>query len=124
VPIVTLATPGIGRELVTALERSITTRAGDPRPVPPSSVWSIEPIAAMSPRDAFFAPRERVSAGRAVGRIAAETAAPYPPGIPTLAPGELVTSEILTALREEAAAGTRVAYCSDPTLETLLVVAR
>jgi hypothetical protein len=27
------------------------------------------------------------------------------------------------ALQREAAAGTRVAYCSDPTLETLLVVA-
>ena len=64
-----------------------------------------------------------IPAGRAVGRIAAETAAPYPPGIPALAPGEVVTAEILTALRREAAAGSRVAYCSDPTLETLLVVA-
>jgi lysine decarboxylase len=64
-----------------------------------------------------------VPAERAVGRIAAETAAPYPPGIPALAPGELITEEILAALRREAAAGTRVAYCSDPTLDTLLVVA-
>ena len=77
----------------------------------------------MSPRDAFFAPRERVPAGRAVGRIAAETAAPYPPGIPALAPGEVITEEILEALRGEARAGTRVAYCADPTLESLLVVA-
>jgi arginine decarboxylase len=125
VPIVTLAdTPATVERLVIALERSISARAGRPRPVVPSTVWSLEPIAAMSPRDAFFAARERVPASRAAGRIAAETAAPYPPGIPALAPGELVTAEILSALREEAAAGTRVAYCSDPTLETLLVVAR
>ncbi len=125
VPIVTLAdTPASVGKLVSSLERSILARSGDPRPVVASSVWSLEPIVAMSPRDAFFAARERVPAEGAVGRIAAETAAPYPPGIPALAPGELVTAEILSALRDEAAAGTRVAYCSDPTLETLLVVAR
>jgi lysine decarboxylase len=125
VPIVTLAdTPISVGKLVSALERSIASRSGAPRTVVPSSVWSIEPIAAMSPRHAFFAPRERVSADRAIGRIAAETAAPYPPGIPALAPGELVTAEILTALRDEVTAGTRVAYCSDPSLETLLVIAR
>ena len=76
----------------------------------------------MSPRDAYFAPRRRLAWRDAVGRIAAETAAPYPPGIPALAPGELISSEILAALRAEAAAGSRMAYCSDPTLETLLVV--
>ena len=123
VPIVTVAdsADSVGK-LVAALERSLNTRRGTPRNVAASSVWSLEPTVAISPREAFFAARERVPARRAVGRIAAETAAPYPPGIPALAPGELVTAEILSALRSEAAAGTRVAYCSDPTLETLLVV--
>ena len=60
---------------------------------------------------------------QAIGRVAAETAAPYPPGIPALAPGELVTAEVVAALRAEAAAGSRIAYCADPSLETLLVVA-
>jgi lysine decarboxylase len=77
----------------------------------------------MDPRDAFFAPRERVSADRAVGRICAETAAPYPPGIPALAPGEVISAELLEGLRAEAAAGSRIAYCSDPSLQTVLVVA-
>ena len=63
-------------------------------------------------------------AAQAVGRIAAETAAPYPPGIPALAPGEVVTQEVLDALRAEAARGSRVAYCGDPTLATVAVVAR
>jgi lysine decarboxylase len=124
VPIVTLAdTPATVARLVEALERSIALRRGAPRPLAASSVWSLQPVAAISPREAFFAPRERVPTARAVGRVAAETAAPYPPGIPALAPGELITEEILVALQREAAAGTRVAYCSDPTLETLLVVA-
>ncbi|MEZ5503766.1 MAG: hypothetical protein R3E50_14310 [Halioglobus sp.] len=37
--------------------------------------------------EAFFADHERVPASQAIGRIAAETAVPYPPGIPALAPG-------------------------------------
>jgi hypothetical protein len=39
-----------------------------------------------------------------------------------LAPGEIITAGLLKQLRSEAAAGSRVAYCSDPTLSTLLVV--
>jgi lysine decarboxylase len=77
----------------------------------------------MTPREAFLAPRERVSAARAVGRIAAEIAAPYPPGIPALAPGERISSELLDELRAEVAGGARIVGASDPTLETLIVVA-
>jgi hypothetical protein len=39
-----------------------------------------------------------------------------------LAPGEIITAEMLEQLQSEAAADGRVAYCSDPTLSTLLVV--
>src|SRR5579875_1471646 len=110
--------------LIAALRRSLQARGREPRPIAPASAWSVRAQAAMTPREAFFAPSERVSAERAAGRVCAETAAPYPPGIPALAPGEVVTAELLSQLRSEAAAGTRVAYCSDPTLSTLLVVAR
>ena len=78
----------------------------------------------LSPREAFFAPRETVAASAAVGRIAAETIAPYPPGIPAIAPGEVIRAPLLEALRAAAAAGTRIAYCADPTLSTVQVVAR
>ena len=108
--------------LIAALRRSLECRRSAARPVSPSSVWSVRPVARMTPRDAFFAPRERVTGMHAVGRLSAETAAPYPPGIPALAPGELITEQTLDQLRSEVAAGSRVAYCSDPTLETLLVV--
>jgi len=47
---------------------------------------------------------------------------PYPPGIPALAPGELIQAEVLRALQAEVASGTRVAYCGDPSLATVLVV--
>jgi arginine decarboxylase len=123
VPLLTIGDDeqGVGR-LSAALAASVAARRGPPRPIASSTVWRLRPEPAMTPRDAFFAPRERVSAERAAGRISAETAAPYPPGIPALAPGELIGAELLDGLRAEAAAGSRIAYCSDPTLATLLVV--
>jgi lysine decarboxylase len=123
VPIVTLADTEetVGR-LADAVTDSVAGRRGPPRPAAASTVWSMVAEVVMSPRDAYFAPRRRVPWTEAVGRIAAETAAPYPPGIPALAPGERISPEILGALRDEAAAGSRMAYCSDPSLETLLVV--
>ncbi|MHB1567645.1 MAG: aminotransferase class I/II-fold pyridoxal phosphate-dependent enzyme [Solirubrobacteraceae bacterium] len=108
--------------LIAALRRSLDRRRAAPRRSAPASAWRVRPRAAMTPRQAFFAACERVDADRAIGRISAETAAPYPPGIPVLAPGEIVTADVLSQLRTEASAGTRVAYCSDPTLQTLLVV--
>ena len=78
---------------------------------------------AISPRDAFFAPHETVEADAAIGRVCAELIAPYPPGVPVLAPGEIVTTEALTALRAARSDGGRIAYAADPTLATLQVVA-
>jgi arginine decarboxylase len=111
--------------LADALVRSLERRRGKPRPPGgASAVWSVASEAALTPRDAFFAPREAVPAERAGGRVAAETVAPYPPGIPAIAPGEVVSASLVAALREAAAVGTRLAYCADPTLATLQVVAR
>jgi lysine decarboxylase len=65
-----------------------------------------------------------VTIADAIGRVCAETVTPYPPGIPALAPGELVTAHVIEALRDERAAGSRISYCSDPALDTLVVVRR
>jgi arginine decarboxylase len=124
IPLISIGdTDATVEHLVSSLLRSLQRRRGRPREVAASTAWSIEPQVAMTPRDAFFAPRERVSAERAVGRVAAEMAAPYPPGIPVIAPGEVIDAELLAAVRAEARAGSRIAYVSDHTLDTLLVVA-
>src|SRR5205807_94218 len=64
--------------------------------VPPSQALELDTV--MRPRDAFFGPAEQVPAAQAVGRIAAEMASPYPPGVPVLAPGELITAEVVDYL--------------------------
>jgi lysine decarboxylase len=55
--------------------------------------------AAMSLRDAYFADAEIVPVERAVGRVAADALAAYPPGIPNILPGEVITAEVLEFLR-------------------------
>ena len=57
----------------------------------------------MSPREAFFAATELVSAADAVGRISADTLAAYPPGIPNLIPGEEITAQTVAFLHAVAA---------------------
>ncbi|MCC9182774.1 hypothetical protein LOC73_19070 [Mycolicibacterium mageritense] len=76
----------------------------------------------MPPRAAFFAPTETVGLDESVGRVSVELVAPYPPGIPVLAPGEEITESVLAALGKARADGIRIAYAADPTLRTLRVV--
>lgn len=81
------------------------------------------PVAALTPREAFFARDEVVPRDRVVGRVSAETIAPYPPGVPVLVPGEVVEEAQLAALDDAAGRGTRIAYAADPSLATFRVVA-
>jgi arginine/lysine/ornithine decarboxylase len=60
----------------------------------------------MLVRDAYFAPSEFVSRDLAVGRIAADSMAAYPPGIPNVVPGEVLTGEIVEFLARTAASPT------------------
>ncbi len=109
--------------LIDTLPAAVAAASG-PRRVPTvSAAFGLTPEVAVDPRAAFSSPRERVPAARADGRVCAETITPYPPGIPAIAPGEVIHRVVLDALRAERAAGSRIAYCTDPTLDTLLVLA-
>ncbi|MEV0981660.1 ornithine decarboxylase [Streptomyces sp. NPDC049915] len=79
---------------------------------------------AMLPREAFFAPVEHVPAERAAGRISAEMISPYPPGVPVIAPGEVITDEVLDYLRSGVEHGMLIPDAADSTVQTLRVVAR
>jgi arginine decarboxylase len=90
-----------------------------PTPPLPLSPFPTPPI---SPREAFFSPAETVAIDRAVDRLSAELICPYPPGIPVLMPGEIITSKALEYLQQILAAGGKITGCSDPSLQTLKVV--
>lgn len=71
-------------------------RMGDCPPLPPPPL----PEMALTPRQALFAPRETVELERSAGRIAAGQVAPYPPGVPVIAPGERIEKKHLAYLNE------------------------
>jgi lysine decarboxylase len=93
-----------------------------PRQSATSLSWSIVPQRGISMREAYFAKTEMVSAVDAVGRISADLIAPYPPGVAVVAPGEILTQEIVEGLTSTKAAGVRIAYATDSTLATYRVV--
>jgi lysine decarboxylase len=124
VPIVSINDDlGTVDRLVDALVASIERHRGAPRKVLPSISWTVEPQTVLTPRDAYFAPHATVRAEEAIGRVSAELVAPYPPGIPVLAPGERITRDAIEGLQQALADGTQVRYAADLTLRTFQVVA-
>jgi len=109
-------------ELAKVLIPILKHLVGPARATTTSLSWSIVPTVAISMRDAYFAETELVPADKATGRIAADLIAPYPPGVAVVAPGEVLTQEILEGLAMTKAAGVRIAYATDSTLMKYRVV--
>ena len=57
------------------------------------------PQVGLSPREAYFCEKELVPLEEAVGRLSGESILAYPPGIPIVAPGERITSEVIISLK-------------------------
>jgi lysine decarboxylase len=75
----------------------------------------------MTPREAFLGPQEVVATAASVGRVAAESLAAYPPGIPNVLPGERLTAETLEYIEQTLAHGGSLRGASDRELRTLRV---
>ncbi len=56
-------------------------------------------------RDAFYRPYEAVSLAQAGGRVSAAFVTPYPPGIPIVCPGEILSERELSMIREAVGRG-------------------
>ena len=77
-----------------ALEKLDLQRDTDTYPVPP------QPEIVLRPRQALFAPTKTVSLEESEGCISACQIAPYPPGVPVVAPGEVISKKHLAYLQE------------------------
>ena len=71
--------------------------------IPQERLFSVMPDILITPRKAYFSGKEKISLDDAIGRISAQSIAPYPPGIPVVNPGELISERIYEILR----------YCRD-----------
>jgi lysine decarboxylase len=109
--------------LVTALRTAVARVGADPRG--DSASFAAPPPwgeLAMTPREAYLGAQEVVPAAQAAGRIAAESLATYPPGIPNVLPGERLTAQTLAYVRQTLELGGSVRGASDRLLRTVRVV--
>ena len=113
-----------GARLVEALEHACARLGEDEEePLPPFAEPPPWGPTELSPREAFLAGQEVVGFGDAEGRVAAESLAAYPPGVPNVLPGERLTGPTLEYIADSVAHGGLVRGASDRTLKTIRVVA-
>ena len=82
----------------------------------------IEPIVVASPQEAFYAPKKSLPIMETEGFICSEFVMCYPPGIPILAPGEKITSDILKYISYAHEKGCQMTGPQDAKIENLNVL--
>ena len=74
-------------------------------------------------REVFYRAKKAVPLAQAAGKICGEQVSFYPPGIPVLLPGELVTEEIIAYCRAQKELGLPVSGPAARSLQTIRVIA-
>ncbi|NLZ48467.1 MAG: aminotransferase class I/II-fold pyridoxal phosphate-dependent enzyme [Clostridiales bacterium] len=80
------------------------------------------PKAYLTPRQAFISKKTSISLKQSAGRISGEFLMVYPPGIPILCPGEVITKDIIEYTEELKAAGLYVQGTEDTSIENIKVI--
>lgn len=107
------------------LVQAFTTLATDykqDRQIVASRTYNNIASLAITPRQAFSAPTETLPIEQTCDRICGELVCPYPPGIPILMPGEIVTQDALAYLQQIQHLGGFISGCTDSSLKTLQVI--
>lgn len=94
--------------------------ARDPEQMPNTEY--INPTVMVSPQTAFYAEKKAVPIRETEGMICGEFAMCYPPGIPILAPGEMITKEIIDYIIYAKEKGCSMQGTQDPAVEYLYVM--
>lgn len=82
----------------------------------------IEPKVIHGSQEAFYAEKESLPLAETVGRVCSEFVMCYPPGIPILAPGELITDDILAYIKYAKKKGCQMTGTEDMELKRLNVM--
>ena len=80
------------------------------------------PKQVLKPRDAFNGQKVSVPLANSVGEVSGEFLMAYPPGIPVLCPGEVITQEIIQYVEDLKKTGLYVQGTEDPRVEYIKVV--
>lgn len=82
----------------------------------------IPPKVVATPQEAFYADKEMLPLDETNGRICSEFVMCYPPGIPILAPGEIITEDIINYIKYAKEKGCSMQGTEDPAIEHLNVL--
>ena len=82
----------------------------------------IAPKVIRSPQEAFYAEKKSLQIRETSGCISGEFVMCYPPGIPILAPGEMITDEIIEYIIYAKEKGCSMQGTEDPAVEHLMVL--
>lgn len=82
----------------------------------------INPVVAETPRRAFYADKLSLPLDEAAGHVCSEFVMCYPPGIPILAPGELITPQIIEYIKYAKEKGCQMTGTEDINIERLNVL--
>ncbi|XP_049381130.1 uncharacterized protein LOC125845620 [Solanum stenotomum] len=74
-----------------------------------------------TPREAFFAKKKKVNFEKSIGEVCGEFICPFPPGIPVLIPGEIITKRAMDYLIQVKDQGAFLKGAVDPLLSTVVV---
>ncbi|TMW96873.1 hypothetical protein EJD97_006633 [Solanum chilense] len=74
-----------------------------------------------TPREAFFARKKKVNFEKSIGEVCGEFICPFPPGIPVLIPGEIITKRAMDYLVQVRDQGAFLKGAVDPLLSTVVV---
>lgn len=77
---------------------------------------------AINPRDAFYAKKEAIDIKNSLNMICGESIMAYPPGIPIISPGEIITDEIINYINLLKDSGAYFTDAQDKKLNKILVV--
>lgn len=83
----------------------------------------VSPLVAVTPQEAFYARKESVPLTEAVGRVSGEPVMSYPPGIPVVAPGEVITEDVVRYLRYAKEKGCFLTGAQDSSMHAIRVMA-
>ncbi|MGI6630694.1 MAG: aminotransferase class I/II-fold pyridoxal phosphate-dependent enzyme [Bacillota bacterium] len=81
-----------------------------------------QPEMALLPKDAMKYPKKTVDIKKAEGCVSGEFICPYPPGIPLIVPGEIITREIIKKVLEIKTNGGHIQGPKDLSVNTLRVI--
>lgn len=82
----------------------------------------INPTVINSPKAAFYSPKDKLPIKKSSGRVCTEFVMCYPPGIPILAPGEMITDEIIEYICYAKEKGCSLTGTEDLSIETINVL--